>query len=33
MTAPVRLDTADVSNQSPPYEDVDLWDVRTDLKG
>jgi putative acyl-CoA dehydrogenase len=25
MTAPVRLDTNDVFNQSPPYEDVDLY--------
>src|SRR5438132_14344987 len=26
MTAPVRLDVSDVFNQSPPYEDVDLYD-------
>src|SRR5262245_5096906 len=25
MTAPVRLDASDVFNQSPPYEDVDLF--------
>src|ERR1051326_735017 len=25
MTAPVRFDAADVFNQSPPYEDVDLY--------
>src|SRR5438132_11407661 len=25
MTAPVRLDVSDVFNQSPPYEDVDLY--------
>src|SRR5436305_550958 len=25
MTAPVRLDATDVFNQSPPYEDVDLY--------
>jgi putative acyl-CoA dehydrogenase len=25
MTAPVRLDTTDVFNQSPPYENVDLY--------
>ena len=25
MTAPVRLDAADIFNQSPPYEDVDLF--------
>src|SRR5437867_8432510 len=26
MTAPVRLDVSDVFNQSPPYEDVALYD-------
>src|SRR5437867_13310768 len=25
MTAPVRFDASDVFNQSPPYEDVDLF--------
>src|SRR5947207_2545145 len=25
MSAPVRLDASDVFNQSPPYEDVDLY--------
>src|SRR5947207_15868774 len=25
MTAPIRFDASDVFNQSPPYEDVDLF--------